>query len=50
MKTGLRGWNDYELPIYNLEQKQLDPDDVEKMLKAGFCSKFMHPDKRTIIA
>lgn len=50
MKTGLRGWNDYELPLYNLEQEEIDPDDVDEMLKAGFCSKFMHPDRRTIIA
>ncbi len=50
MKTGLRGWNDYELPLYNLEQQQLDPDDVDEMLSAGFCSAFMHPDRRTIIA
>ena len=50
MKTGLRGWNDYELPLYNLEQKELDPDDVEEMLKEGFCSAFMHPDRRTILA
>lgn len=50
MKTGLRGWNDYELPLYSLEQKQLDPDDVDEMLSAGFCSTFMHPDRRTIIA
>ena len=50
MKTGLRGWNDYELPLFNLEQEQLDPDDVESMLSAGFCSAFMHPDRRTIVA
>jgi 3-mercaptopyruvate sulfurtransferase SseA len=50
MKTGLRGWNDYELPLYDLEQNQLDPDDVDEMLSAGFCSKFMHPDQRTIHA
>ena len=50
MKTGLRGWNDYELPLYDLEQKQLDPDDVDEMLKAGFCSTLMHPDRRTIMA
>ncbi len=50
MKTGLRGWNDYELPLYDLEKKELDPDDVDKMLSAGFCSTFMHPDRRTIKA
>ena len=50
MQTGLRGWNDYELPLYDLEQKELDPDDVDEMLSAGFCSTFMHPDRRTIVA
>ena len=50
MKTGLRGWNDYELPLYNLEQEELDLDDVDEMLSAGFCSVFMHPDRRTIKA
>ena len=50
MKTGLRGWNDYELPLYNLQQDELDPDNVEEMLNAGFCSAFMHPDRRTIKA
>jgi len=48
MKTGLRGWNDYELPLYDLERKELDPDDIDEMLNAGFCSAFMHPDRRTI--
>ncbi len=48
MKTGLRGWNDYELPLYDLAHKELDPDDVDEMLNAGFCSAFMHPDRRTI--
>ncbi|PCJ85551.1 MAG: sulfurtransferase [Thiotrichaceae bacterium] len=48
MKTGLRGWNDYELPLYDLKHKELDPDDVDEMLNAGFCSAFMHPDRRTI--
>lgn len=49
MKTGLRGWNDFELPLVNLKHEVLDPDDVEEMLNAGFCSKMMHPDRRNII-
>jgi len=49
MKTGLRGWNDYELPLYNVNHDELDPDDVEEMLAAGFCSSMMHPDRRTIM-
>ena len=49
MKTGLRGWNDFELPLYNVNHEELDPDDVEEMLAAGFCSTMMHPDRRTIM-
>lgn len=50
MKTGLRGWNDYELPLKNIEKNIVDPDKVEELLDAGFCSELMHPDHRTIIA
>jgi len=50
MKTGLRGWNDFELPLYDIEHQKLDPDDVEEMLSAGFCSTLMHPDRRTIVS
>lgn len=49
MKTGLRGWNDYELPLYNVAHEELDPDNVEEMLAAGFISSIMHPDRRTIV-
>ncbi len=49
MKTGLRGWNDYELPLYNVAHEELDPDQVEEMLAAGFVSSIMHPDRRTIV-
>ena len=48
MKTGLRGWNDYELPLVNRSLQIVDPDDVEELLNAGFCSTLMHPDRRTI--
>jgi rhodanese-related sulfurtransferase len=48
MKTGLRGWNDYELPLINASQEVLDPDRVDELLDAGFCSSLMHPDRRTI--
>lgn len=50
MKTGLRGWNDYELPLYDLQNNELDPDDVDELLNAGFCSAVMHPDRRTILS
>lgn len=47
MKTGLRGWNDYELPLINRYRETVDPDTVEELLNAGFCSALMHPDRRT---
>lgn len=48
MKTGLRGWNDYELPLMDIEKKIVDPEKADEMLDAGFCSTLMHPDRRTI--
>ncbi len=47
LKTGLRGWNDYELPLINRNRETVDPDTVEELLNAGFCSTLMHPDRRT---
>ena len=48
MKTGLRGWNDYELPLMNLNKEIVDPDKADELLNAGFCSSLMHPDSRSI--
>lgn len=48
MKTGIRGWNDYELPLINAKKELLDPEQVDELLTAGFCSTLMHPDRRTI--
>jgi len=47
LKTGLRGWNDYELPLINRYKETVDPDTVDELLNAGFCSTLMHPDRRT---
>ncbi len=47
LKTGLRGWNDYELPLVDRYQETVDPDTVDNLLNAGFCSSLMHPDRRT---
>lgn len=32
MKTGIRGWNDYELPLYNALGEQVDIDLAERAL------------------
>ena len=48
MKTGLRGWNDYELPLMNIKKETVDPDKADELLNAGFCSELMHPNRRYI--
>ena len=32
LKTGVRGWNDFELPLYDENDKQVDVDDADEML------------------
>lgn len=48
MKTGLRGWNDYELPLLNIKKEIVDPDKADELINAGFCSELMHPNRRYI--
>lgn len=32
LKTGIRGWNDFEQPLYNKEGEQVDIDDADEIL------------------
>jgi len=32
LQTGLRGWNDYELPLYNNADQEIDTDSAEILL------------------
>jgi rhodanese-related sulfurtransferase len=32
LKTGVRGWNDYELPLYNLQHQLVEMEEIDKML------------------
>jgi len=32
LKTGVRGWNDYELPLHSATGDVIDPDDAEERL------------------
>jgi rhodanese-related sulfurtransferase len=32
LKTGLRGWNDYELPLVDIEEKPVDIEDADRYL------------------
>jgi len=42
LKTGIRGWNDFEQPLYNAEGEQVDIDDADEIL----ASKLRDDQKR----
>ena len=33
LKTGLRGWNDYDQPLFDKNGNKVDPDDAEEFLQ-----------------
>lgn len=41
LKTGIRGWNDFEQPLYNAEDEQVDIDDADDILASK-----LRPDQR----
>jgi rhodanese-related sulfurtransferase len=43
MKTGIRGWNDYELPLVNAEGIQVDVDTAEQELDPPVSPEQMKP-------
>lgn len=48
LRTGLRGWNDYELALYNSAGERLDPDRVEAMLSPGLSPEQLGPPARAV--
>jgi len=42
LKTGLRGWNEYDLPLVN-DQGEVDPDDADKYHMAQVSDEQMSP-------
>lgn len=46
MQTGLRGWNDYELPLINARSEVLDPEQVDELLRTGFSSALLTAERR----
>lgn len=46
LKTGVRGWNDYELPLYDADDEQLDIDDADEQLAVRLRPEQLHPAKR----
>lgn len=43
MKTGIRGWNDYELPLYDDDGVQVDIDEAEEALNPPVMPEQMPP-------
>lgn len=43
MKTGVRGWNDYELPLVNMQGEQVDIDLAEEILSPPVLPTQMAP-------
>lgn len=46
LKTGLRGWNDYELPLVDAEGNEVDIDDADEFFTSRVKPEQMPPDKR----
>jgi len=46
LKTGLRGWNDYELPLVDGEGKPVDVDEAEEYFTPRLRPEQMPPDRR----
>lgn len=44
LKTGIRGWNDFEQPLYNAAGEQVDIDDADEMLATKLREDQRRPD------
>lgn len=46
LKTGLRGWNDYELPLVDAQGNAVDIDDADEYFTPKLRPEQIHPDRR----
>ena len=46
MKTGLRGWSDYELPLVDIEEKPVDIDDADRYFANKILPEQRNPTSR----
>jgi len=44
LKTGIRGWNDFEQPLYNADGEQVDIDDADEVLASKVRPEQQRPD------
>lgn len=47
LKTGLRGWNDYEQPLLRADGTQVEQDDADEYFEAHVREDQLHPDRRS---
>lgn len=43
LKTGLKGWNDYDLPLLDANGNRLDPDEAERLLNPPVSAEKLGP-------
>jgi len=46
MKTGLRGWSDYELPLVDIEEKPVDLEDADRYFANKILPEQHNPDSK----
>lgn len=46
LKTGLRGWNDYELPLLNKNEEPVDIDDADEYFTPSLDPAQLTPDEK----
>jgi len=47
LKTGLRGWNDYELPLVDIEEKPVDITDADRYFANKILPEQRNPARRS---
>ena len=45
LKTGVRGWNDFELPLIDKDGKEVDIDDADEFLASKVSAEQMGPQQ-----
>ena len=46
LKTGLRGWNDFDLPLIDIEGQDVDPDHADEVFTARLRDDQVDPARR----
>jgi rhodanese-related sulfurtransferase len=49
LKTGIKGWNDFELPLYDIQGRLVDIDDADEILMPKLRPEQLPPKRRNAI-